>query len=206
MKTPDLVVLDLDGTLVRLGVSWDRVRAEIGRELSERGLRPAGGVLATLGYLDGLGETAAARACRAIVADAELQAAERAPVNRALLRWLELVVTGARLGVLTLNDRAAALRAVGRLPLGARLDPDDVLGRDEAAPKPNPEGLQRLLSRHRLAPWQALLVGDSDTDHACGRAAGVATLDVREIGLSWRHGELRQAAAVGADHPGRIVP
>jgi phosphoglycolate phosphatase-like HAD superfamily hydrolase len=185
VTVPELIVLDLDGTLVWLDVDWDRVRAEVSRELASRNLRAPAGVLAALRDLDARREHAAGAACRQIVTAAELRGARSAPVNRALLRWLCEHAPTARLAVLTLNDRRAALEAIERLGLRSRLDDLDVIGRDDAPPKPAPDGLLALLVRHGIPPERALLIGDSDTDLQCARAAGVPALHVAEIGTDW---------------------
>lgn len=84
-----------------------------------------------------------------------------------------------RLGVLTRNTSdiaRATLEAVGL----AGFDP--VLGRDDAAPKPSPEGILRILDAWGAEADDAVMVGDFRFDLEAGRAAGVATVWVDSKG------------------------
>lgn len=60
--------------------------------------------------------------------------------------------------------------------VGALFDDADIIGRDEAVPKPSPEGLQQHLRRWGIGPAQAVMVGDHAYDLECGRAAGTHTV------------------------------
>lgn len=204
-STPELVVLDLDGTLVRLDVDWQDIREQIARTVAACAPSAAGrvspGVHATLTALGEHRAWEALQACEQLVAEAERRAAAEAPVNRALLRWLFTSAPTARVAILTLNDRGAALAATAGLGLDDRLDPLDVLGRGDAPAKPDPRGLLRVLARHGVAPAGALLIGDSETDHACGAAAGVSTLDVSAIGAEWVRQEALRDDDYRAERP-----
>jgi HAD superfamily hydrolase (TIGR01509 family) len=90
---------------------------------------------------------------------------------------------GCRLGVLTRNTRAVALRTLDAIGLRSVLDDAVVLGRDSARPKPHPEGIHMLLRHLDAPPSDAVMVGDYLHDVRAGRAAGTATL------LVCRHGE-----------------
>jgi phosphoglycolate phosphatase-like HAD superfamily hydrolase len=180
-----LVILDLDGTLVRLDVDWARIRERVATTLAQRGLRPAHGIIATLAALDASGEFDAAQACRSIVTSAEVDAASCAMVNGALVDWLWTAAADAALAVLTRNDRAAALTAMTRIGLGTRLPPTSVIGRDDAPPKPSPDGVLRLMLRHGLSPPECVMVGDSTLDVMCGERAGIRTIHVEAIGVDW---------------------
>ena len=46
-------------------------------------------------------------------------------------------------------------------------------GNDVAQHKPHPEGIRRVLERLRVAPEEAIMVGDSLSDIRASRAAGV---------------------------------
>jgi HAD superfamily hydrolase (TIGR01549 family) len=85
---------------------------------------------------------------------------------------------GARLGVLTRNTRDNALCTLGRIGLSCYIAPDDVLGRDEAPAKPDPEGIIRLASNWGAPPSALVMVGDYRFDLETGRAAGAGTVHV----------------------------
>ena len=80
---------------------------------------------------------------------------------------------GHRLGVVTRNSRPTALRTLAAAGLGRYLAPDDVIGRDEAPPKPAPDGIRLLLERWGADPGDAVMVGDWRFDLEAARGAGV---------------------------------
>lgn len=87
-----------------------------------------------------------------------------------------------RLGVLTRNRSDIARATLAAVGLSGF---DPVLGRDDAAPKPSPEGILRILETWGAAPDDAVMVGDYRFDLVAGRAAGVATVwvDTKRSGL-----------------------
>ena len=94
----------------------------------------------------------------------------------ALLQHLQ--DSGALAGILTRNTRENALRTLDLVGLGRFFDPDHVLGRDEALPKPDPDGIQRLAHIWGIAPGTMVMVGDYQYDLQSGRAAGALTVHV----------------------------
>jgi HAD superfamily hydrolase (TIGR01509 family) len=58
---------------------------------------------------------------------------------------------------------------------------------DVAEPKPHPECLQRVIHHFRIAPNEALYVGDADTDRRVAEAAGVPFVAYKNPGLPARH-------------------
>jgi phosphoglycolate phosphatase-like HAD superfamily hydrolase len=62
-----------------------------------------------------------------------------------------------------------------------------IVGRDEAEPKPSPDGIQYLLGHWGAQPHEAVMVGDFLFDLQAGRAAGVTTVHVDTSGeFAWR--------------------
>lgn len=89
-----------------------------------------------------------------------------------------LVNHGAQLAVLTRNTREVALCSLKTIGIDGMFDPALVLGRYDAEPKPNPDGLHKILQQWQRLPSSAVMVGDFLHDLAVGRAAGVATVHV----------------------------
>jgi phosphoglycolate phosphatase-like HAD superfamily hydrolase len=98
-----------------------------------------------------------------------------------------------RVGILTRNTREIALHTLGMIGLKEYFSADDILGRDEAAPKPHPEGIEMLLSAWRRSPDEAVMVGDYLFDLQVGRAASTATIHVDHTG-SFRWPDLADLA------------
>ncbi|WP_145156248.1 HAD family hydrolase [Pseudomonas oryzihabitans] len=110
-------------------------------------------------------------------------AARPAPGAVALIRRLH--EDGRQLGILTRNARDLALLTLAAIGLEDCFAPAAVLGRDEAAPKPDPGGLLRLAELWQVAPDSLVMIGDHRYDLECGRAVGCRTLQVNQPGDPW---------------------
>ncbi|WP_413247297.1 HAD family hydrolase [Pseudomonas sp. Marseille-Q5115] len=110
-------------------------------------------------------------------------ASQPAPGAVTLVRTL--ADRGYRLGVLTRNARELAHITLAAIGIDDCFDPNDVLGRDEAAFKPNPEGLLKLAAAWQVAPAEMVMVGDYQFDLAAGRAAGTRTVLVNMPANPW---------------------
>lgn len=97
-------------------------------------------------------------------------AASPAPGARELLH--ELRDRGCRLGVLTRNAHELALVTLQAVGMGDCFASEDILGRDEALPKPDPDGLLHLANRWSVEPSKLVMVGDFRFDLECAKAAG----------------------------------
>jgi HAD superfamily hydrolase (TIGR01509 family) len=96
-----------------------------------------------------------------------------------------LAAAGCRLGILTRNDHALAKLTLEAIGVGELFDDADIIGREEAVPKPSPDGLQQHLRRWGVAAAQAVMVGDHAYDLDCGRAAGTHTVLVNLPDNPW---------------------
>lgn len=166
LRGRDCWVFDLDGTLTVPNIDFDRLRLELGI--------PAGALI--LEHLATLPDAEAAPLHRRL---AELERELAAEVEgqdgcRELLE--QLARDGCQLGILTRNTRANALLSLDRLGVTDLFAEAHVLGRDEAAPKPDPDGILALLARWRAAPERGVMVGDFRLDLEAGRNAGVRTV------------------------------
>ena len=83
---------------------------------------------------------------------------------------------GCRLGVLTRNAHELALVTLQAVGMGDYFASDDILGRDEAPPKPDPGGLLHLADRWSVAPSELVMVGDYRFDLECAKAAGARSV------------------------------
>ncbi len=109
--------------------------------------------------------------------------AQAAPGAVALVRALH--GAGCRLGILTRNARELAELTLQAIGIGDMFATDDIIGRDEAQPKPSPAGLQYFVERWQAAPARMVMVGDHRFDLECGRAAGTRTLLVNTPDNPW---------------------
>jgi HAD superfamily hydrolase (TIGR01509 family) len=165
-------VFDLDGTLTIAVHDFDAIRRELG-------LKKGMGILEALTELP----EDEANVLHKKLDELELElarGAQAAPGAGALLDALR--GRGARLGILTRNHRDNALETLRAAGLEEYFEPEHVLGRREAPPKPKPDGVVQLLRRFRAPAASTLMVGDYLFDLQAGRAAGVRTLYVDGTG------------------------
>lgn len=85
---------------------------------------------------------------------------------------LELHRRGYRLGILTRNAHELALLTLAAIGLGDCFESTDVIGRGEAIPKPDPDGLLQLAARWDVPADALVMVGDYRFDLECAQAAG----------------------------------
>ena len=97
-------------------------------------------------------------------------AAQPAPGALQLVRALR--ERDCRLGILTRNAHPLALLTLAAIGLADCFADADILGRDEAPPKPHPGGLLHLAERWSVAPSELVMVGDYRFDLECAQAAG----------------------------------
>jgi HAD superfamily hydrolase (TIGR01509 family) len=114
----------------------------------------------------------------------ELAIASR-PAQGAVALVRQLAANGCRLGILTRNAQELAHITLAAIGLADCFAVADIIGRDEALPKPSPDGLLKLASAWGVAPGELVMVGDYRFDLECGRAAGARTVLVNVPENSW---------------------
>jgi len=175
-----LFVFDLDGTLVD---SLRDLADAVNELLTSFGVSPLD--IATIGGMVGDGAARlVGRACAAVgiaprdalerfigIYDAKLLAHTRP--YEGMPEAIEMLRRDAAVAVLTNKPLAATRRILAGLNLAKYFDEDAVIGGDGPWPrKPDPAALLHLCERARVAPGDAMLVGDSLVDWRTARAAG----------------------------------
>ena len=97
----------------------------------------------------------------------------------------ELAERGVRLGILTRNAQELAHITLKAIGIAQYFEAHDVLGRDNAAHKPDPDGLLQLARAWAVEPSRMVMVGDYRFDLDCGRAAGSKTVLVNVPENPW---------------------
>lgn len=159
-------IFDLDNTLANSAIDFNAMRQQLGLPLGK-------------GMLEEIDARPAPEAAvlRRRLAALEREYALRAqplPGVHALLT--SLVERSFRLGILTRNSHANALQTLAVCDLAQFFDSAHILGRDEAAPKPDPDGIRKLLAAWGAGPATAVMVGDFRYDLEAGHRAEVATI------------------------------
>ena len=165
-------IFDLDGTLTKDVHDFDAIRAALG-------LPPGRPILETIATLPAEQADELHRRLDEIEWQLTLKATPQ-PGARKLL--LGLQQRGARMGILTRNSRRNACATLNSCGLSDFFESACVLGRESAAPKPDPEGIHKLLAYWEAHPRSAVMVGDYLYDLAAGRNAGTATVFANLVG------------------------
>lgn len=168
-------VFDMDGTLTRAVHDFEAIKRALDIPLAED----------ILGYLASLPEAvAAAKHAWLLEHERELALASQ-PAPGAIELVRELHERGCRLGILTRNAHELALLTLRAIGLDDCFAVADVIGRDEAPPKPDPGGLLHFARTWQVAPSELVLVGDYRFDLECARAAGARSVLVNLAENPW---------------------
>lgn len=157
------VIFDLDGTLIDSALDFDQMRSDMGFESGQL-------ILETL---ESLPEGDRKARCREILHGHEYRGAVAAtlmPGARELLD--ELNSRQIPQAILTRNSRAMTALALERLQLSF----SQVLTREDAPPKPDPEGLLMICRAWQFDVSEVIFVGDFHFDLIAGRRAGMPTV------------------------------
>lgn len=169
LRECDAFIFDMDGTLTVPQHDFDAIRDMLG--IPEDSL--------ILEYLDALPEKLKRQKRKQLDAfEAELAAeSQPAPGLFELLDGLCRRKIG--IAVLTRNSLSNArisLKAIGALHY---FDEQTLVGRDEAAPKPDPAGIELLAQRLGTAAQRCAMVGDYRHDLEAGTRAGAHSVHVQ---------------------------
>ncbi len=155
-------LFDMDGTITRPLLDFPRIKRDMG-------LSPDSLILESLAAMSDQARVLAME----VLERHERLAAEASELNPGAVELLGgLHQRGLGTGIITRNSRLSVDTVFARH--GLRFDV--IISRDDAAPKPSPDGLQQALAALGTAPTEAVYVGDHAIDVAAGRAAGVHTI------------------------------
>lgn len=133
-----------------------------------------------------------------------------APASGAMELLDQLAKDGCRIGILTRNTREIARLTLKFTGLAEYFpEPSYIIGRNEAVPKPDPQGALHLAALWGAPPEDIVVTGDYLYDLLCGRSIGAATIHVDPAGeFRWsefsdlRVSSLQELAAMRKLHVG----
>jgi HAD superfamily hydrolase (TIGR01509 family) len=164
-------VFDLDGTLTLPVHDFAKIRAALGVPDDAD----------ILGHLASLPEAEAQPLHERLDGIERQLVEETSPAPGAHELVDTLCRRGSRLGILTRNSREIARLTLERIGLGHYFAEKAILGRDEAQPKPDPDGIFKLADLWDVPPARLVMVGDYLYDLQAGQAAGAATIHVHGV-------------------------
>lgn len=89
------------------------------------------------------------------------------------------------LAILTRNAQELALLTLAAIGLSDYFAHEQILGREQAIPKPNPDGLLKIAERWHVKPQQLIMVGDFQMDLKTAHAAGAYAIQVNNADNLW---------------------
>lgn len=90
-----------------------------------------------------------------------------------------------KLAILTRNAQELALITLEAIGLSDYFARPHVFGREQATPKPDPDGLLKIAEHWQVAPQQMIMVGDFQMDLKTARAAGTYAVQVNTPKNLW---------------------
>ncbi|MBU3914759.1 HAD-IA family hydrolase, partial [bacterium] len=91
-----------------------------------------------------------------------------------------------KMGIITRNTKQNAQTSLDKIDVLKYFPDECIIGRDEALPKPDPDGIFKLLESWKGTPDNTVMVGDYLYDLQAGKAAGTATVHVDKTrAFSW---------------------
>ena len=166
----------MDGTLTQAMHDFDAMRAQL--------KLPAGvPILEALDAMDA--DEAAAK--HQELDEMELRMAADAKPQPGCVELLDaLLEKGASLGIVTRNGKQIAEVTLAACGIDHYFTNSTIISRDCCTPKPDPAGVNLLLSLWQADPSKAVMVGDYLFDLQTGHSAGVATvhLDITKV-FAW---------------------
>lgn len=157
------VIFDLDGTLTRPYIDFDRIRAEIGLPASSKRILEA---------IEELDAPARARAV-VILERHEHEAAHASELHDGAIEVIQTLRSrGIPVGILTRNSRVSTQIVIDR----HGIELDCVHTREDGPVKPAPDAIIAMCQRWETQPACVWMVGDYLFDIQAGRAAGTHTV------------------------------
>ena len=89
------------------------------------------------------------------------------------------------LAILTRNAQELALITLKAIGLADYFAPQSILGREQAIPKPDPDGLLKIATHWQVKPQEMVMVGDFHMDLKTAQAAGSYAVQVNTPDNLW---------------------
>jgi phosphoglycolate phosphatase len=163
------VIFDLDGTIVRLPINWSQLK----QELIQAKLLGKNQSLT-----DGINDTKAAanlpnlKQLLTAIRHYESPAIDHFSINQAIYHWIHVHCHHYLLSVCSSNLHATIEAVLKQLNIYQHFH--QIIGNEDVKKlKPDPEGINQIITRLRLTTAQTAFVGDQPTDLQTAARTGV---------------------------------
>lgn len=168
-------VFDMDGTLTLAVHDFDHIRQQLQ-------IPPGADILS---HLDSLPVDEAAAAHHWLLEHERALAEASLPAPGAVELVRHLAQDGHQLAILTRNAHELARVTLDAIGILDCFNPELILGREQAAPKPAPDGMLTIARRWQATPEQLCMVGDFHYDLSSARNAGSRAILVNHPENLW---------------------
>jgi len=161
-----LAIFDLDGTLVKQKIDFEKLKKELACPHEEP----------LLEYIESLSPPEREKA-ETLLEHYEDQAARNAEVKPGIKEALDFLhARGICTAIFTRNSNKSLQTALQRCGLSF----DMLVSREDAPPKPSPEPVLLICKKLGIPPDETIVIGDFRFDIESGKAAGAKTVLIKE--------------------------
>ncbi|MEW6056916.1 MAG: HAD family hydrolase [Bdellovibrionota bacterium] len=199
---PNLIIWDLDGTLVNslpstLNAFNDGLEPYLGRRMTFDEIMSHFGPSEEKIIAKIVGEELADECYQKVLASTAQRLSDVIPHDGILDALDEIKTLGYRFGIFTGRGRKTTDIILDHLGLRSRFE-EIVTNTEVEHNKPHPEGIYKICKKTGIPPSQAIMVGDSPMDIQAGRTAGTLT-----VGCAWD--ELADRDALGKANANHVL-
>ena len=199
-----LIIFDFDRTLINLNADWPKIRLELKTILSDFGfqtevVRTDKSVTEGLEYIkkksgEGKAEKLKKKITKMLEQHECKAGDEASEIIRGTQETLEYISSRKiKMAILSGNTTKAITSALKKFQLEKYFD--FIIGEDSVQhPKPDPEGIEKIIELLKINKNEVLVIGDSTLDILSAKSAGV-----KSIGVLTGDTSLRELQDAGAD-------
>lgn len=175
----DLIIFDLDGTIVYLDADWSSLKKELSDFFSEKydlhlSFSP---MQPSIKDVTGRFGNDAKNEISGIIKKYEDAALPDTRLNREMIHMITQIPSSANLAVFSANLHGTIVKALEKAGILHKFS--FIVGFDDVKyTKPDPLGLEKILAYFNCPSSKALYIGDKDVDVAAGKAANIKTYNI----------------------------
>jgi phosphoglycolate phosphatase len=187
LRQKELLIFDLDGTIVKLAVDWQALKKLLSNRYSKRYNNACqfNSISTCLSYIVSEDDEKELLRFFDIIRKHELENISESKIIRETVYFIKHkedfgVSPDVKFAVLSLNTRAAIKESLKQTDLGEEFD--YIVGREDVRRwKPEPEGLLEILDHYDMPKDKALYIGDMQKDMVTGKNAQVDAVLITDL-------------------------
>ncbi|MBN1133887.1 MAG: HAD family hydrolase [Methanosarcinaceae archaeon] len=182
IKSSDLVIFDLDGTIVYMNVDWSKVKKELSDHFyNSYGIKESFNPMLTAieKMIDKFGIDTRFEIYN-ILKKHELNAIENSTFNEYIVTLIRNMPLEKKLAIFSTNLHETIESILEKVGLLVRFE--YIVGLEDVRyTKPNPEGINNILDHFKVNNSKALFIADKFIDFEVGKSCNIKTYDVKNL-------------------------